>query len=99
MKSIVSTALLSCAMAFAAASAPAQDAMKKTDPMAKDAMGMRKEMSMQDCKAHMAMAKPAAGMKKDEATMKKDEACAAMMKKDEAMMKKDGMEKKDAMKK
>lgn len=98
MKSIVSTTLLCSVMAFAAASASAQDAMKKADPMAKEAMGMKKEMSMQDCKDHMAM-KPAAGMKKDDAMMKKDETCAAMMKKDAAMMHKDGamMKKDDAM--
>jgi hypothetical protein len=103
------TALMSACFLFAAGSATAaDDAMKKAEPMAKDAM-MKKEMTAQECKDHMAkndgmkkddaMAKKDdAMMKKDDAGMKKDEMCAEMMKKDGAMMKKDEMAK-DAMKK
>ena len=61
--------------------------MKKDDGMAKDGMMMKKEMSMQECKDHMAMAnkdammKDGAMMKKDDAMMKQDTMCADMMKK------------------
>jgi hypothetical protein len=48
--------------------------MKKDDGMAKDGM-MKKEMTMQECKDQMAMAK------KDDAMMKQDGQCADMMKK------------------
>lgn len=91
MNALTKTLLCAC-LAAAAGTSFAQDAMKKTEPMAGDAMA-KKEMTMQDCKDHMAMAKKD-GMKKDDASMKKDAACADMMKKDEGMMKKD-----DAMKK
>ena len=80
MKTLAATLLSGC-LALTAAGAIAADDMKKTDPM-------KKEMTMQECKDHMAMAK------KDDATMKKDAMCADMMKKepakkDDAMMKKD----------
>ncbi len=90
----ITTALMFC-MALAAGSAAAQDAKK--DSMAKDGM-MKKEMTMQECKDHMAMSKTA-GTKKDDAMMKKDTMCSGMMKKDGAMMKKDdAMMKKDGAK-
>jgi pentapeptide MXKDX repeat protein len=86
-------ALLSGCIALSAGAAFAQDAMKKDDAMTK------KEMTMRDCKDHMAMAKKD-GMKMDDAMMKKDAMCADMMKKDgmakDGMMKKDGMTKDDA---
>jgi len=85
----VSKIVLGACIALAGTGAFAQDAMKKADPMAKDGM-MKKEMTMQECKDHMAMAKKD-GMKKDDAAMKADKTCADMMKKDD--MKKD-----DAMK-
>ena len=68
-------------------------------PMAK-ADTMKKEMSMQECKDHMAMANKDTMAKRDDAMMKKDAACADMMKKGE-MMKKDGamMKKDEPMKK
>ena len=58
----------------------AQNTMMKDDGMAKDGM-MKKEMSMQECKDHMAMASKDSMMKKDDAMMKKDTMCADMMKK------------------
>ncbi len=77
----ITTALVCACIAMAAGGASAQDAMKKGDPMAKDGMMMKKDMTMQECKDHMAMAKKD-GMKKDEAMMKKDTMCSDMMKKD-----------------
>ena len=76
----ISKTLMCAVIALAAGGASAQDAMKKTDPMAKDGK-MKKEMTMQECKDHMAMAKKD-GMKKDAAMMKMDTMCASMMKKD-----------------
>jgi hypothetical protein len=73
--------LLSAFVVAAAFSGCAQDKMMmKDDGMAKDGM-MKKEMSMQECKDHMAMQKDGATMKKDDAMMKKDTMCADMMKK------------------
>jgi hypothetical protein len=73
--------LLSAVVIAAAFSGCAQDKMMmKDDGMAKDGM-MKKEMSMQDCKDHMAMQSKDATMKKDDAMMKKDTMCADMMKK------------------
>ena len=92
MKTFAATLLSGC-LALTAAGAIAADDMKKTDPM-------KKEMTMQECKDHMAMAKKDdATMKKDDATMKKDAMCADMMKKDS--MKKDDatMKKEEPMKK
>ena len=83
MNTLSKTLMCAC-IALAAGGSFAQDATMKKDHMAK------KEMTMQDCKDHMAMAKKD-GMKKDDAMMKKDTTCAEMMKKDGAMMKKDGM--------
>ena len=86
------TAILFGAMlSMTAGLAMAQDTMKK-DAMKDGAMS--KDMTMQQCKDHMAMQKKE--MKKDDASMKKDTLCADMMKKDgmkkdDAMMKKDGM--------
>src|SRR5258708_2940136 len=86
-------ALMSTCMLFAANTAIAMDAMKKGDTMAKDSM-MKKDMTMQECKDHMAMSKKD-GKKKDEMMIKKDAMCADMMKKDtmgkDSMMKKDDM--------
>lgn len=76
----IATVLLSACMALAAGGVSAQDAMKKGEPMAKDGM-MNKDMTMKECKDHMAMSKKN-GMKKDDAMMKKDTMCADMMKKD-----------------
>lgn len=86
MNAFMTTFLATC-IALTAGSAMAQDAMKKDDPM------MKKDMTVQECKDHMAMAKKD-GMKKDDAMMKKDTMCADMMKKEgmanDGMMKKDG---------
>jgi len=91
MNSISKTLMCAClAVAASAGTSFAQDAMKKDEPMAKDGM-MKKEMTMQECKDHMAMTKKD-GMKKDDAMMKKDTMCADMMKKD-------GMKKDEPMKK
>ena len=88
---------LACAcIALAAGTANAQDAMKKSDSMAPDGM-MKKDMTMQECKDHMAMAKKD-GMKRDDAMKSHDAACADMMKKGGGAMSKDGADK-DAMKK
>ena len=78
MKTLTAGLLCAC-LSIAAGSAVAADDKKKD--------GMKHDMSMQECKDHMAMAKKD-GMKKDDAMMKKDTMCADMMKKD-AMMKKD----------
>lgn len=81
MKTMVVSAVMGLCLAFAAGGVSAQDAMKKSDSMAKDGM-MKKEMTMQECKDHMAMAKKE-GMKKDDAMMKADKTCADMMMKKE----------------
>jgi hypothetical protein len=83
----LATLLFCTALSMSAGFASAQDAMKKD--ATKDS-AMTKEMTAQQCKDHMAMAKKD-GMKKDDTTMKTDAMCADMMKKDDAMMKKDGM--------
>lgn len=82
------TTLAAICLSLAASAGHAQDAMKK------DGM-MKKEMTMQECKDHMAMAKKDdAMMKKDNAMMMKHKTCTDMMKKDgmahDGMMKKDG---------
>ena len=84
---MLTTALISACMAFAAGTA---GAAAHTEKEKKDAM-MKKDMTMQECKDHMAMAKKD-GMKKDDAMMKKDTMCADMMKKD-TMAKPDPMKK------
>ena len=68
--------LIGLCFALAAGGAFAQDGMKM-DGMAK------KEMTMQECKDHMAMVKKG-GMKKDDAMMKMDSMCSDMMKKGHA---------------
>ena len=80
---LLNTALLSTCMAVAAAASFAQDATKHPDPMSKDGMA-KKEMSMQECKDHMAMTNKDGG-KKTDAMMKADPMCADMMKKGSAM--------------
>ncbi|MEO5764720.1 MAG: hypothetical protein ABIR52_05365 [Casimicrobiaceae bacterium] len=93
---VFSAALMCTAMALAAGNAAAADTMKPKDGMMKD--GMKHDMTMQECKDHMAMAaKP--GMTKDDAMMKKDTMCTEMMNKDGMMKKDDGMMKKDMPKK
>ena len=84
----ITTLLVACGAL--ASGAFAADDMKKADGM------MKKEgdMTLQQCKDHMAMSKMD-GMKKDDATMKKDAMCADMMKKDAAMKKDDAAMKKD----
>ena len=73
MKTLV-TALFCCA-ALAGTGAFAASHMEKgaSAPMATEAM-MKKEMAMQECKDHMAMAGKDTMAKKDDAMMKKDAA-------------------------
>ena len=94
MKTFAATLMCAC-MTFVAGNVAAASHTEKSAsaPMAKDDM-MKKEMSMQDCKDHMAMAKKD-GMKKDDAMMKKDAMCDEMMKKDDMVKKDDAMMKKD----
>jgi len=89
--------LLCASLCLAAGSTLAASHMEKG---ASAPMAMTKEMSLQECKDHLAMAKKDTMAKKDDAMMKKDAACAEMVKKDE-MMKKDGamMKKDEPMKK
>ena len=95
MRTFAATLICCASLSFAGAGAVAASHTEKgaSAPMAADGM-MKKEMSMQECKDYMAMAK------KDDAMMKKDAACEEMMKKDE-MMKKEGasMKKEEPMKK
>ncbi len=81
-----SKTLMCACIALASTASFAQDATKKNEPMAKDGM-MKKDMTMQECKDHMAMAKKD-GMAKDDASTKKHTMCNDMMKND-PMMKKD----------
>ena len=81
----IAAILFSTALSMTAGLAVAQDAMKKDGAMSKD-------MTMEQCKDHMAMQKKE--MKKDDMSMKKDTMCADMMKKD-GMKKDDAMMKKD----
>jgi len=76
---IISKTLMCASIALAAGSTFAQDTMKKDEPKANQGM-MKKNMTMQECKDHMAMAKKD-GMKKDDAMMHSDAMCADMMKK------------------
>ena len=93
------TSTLACAcIALAAGTANAQDTTKKSGSMGADGM-MKKDMTMQECKDHMAMAKKD-GMKRDDAMKGHDAMCSDMMKK--GGMHKDGMKDgmhKDTMKK
>jgi pentapeptide MXKDX repeat protein len=102
---MISNTLICAAIGLASVGAFAQDAMKKSDAMSGD--GMKSAPTMQDCKDHMAMAKPDAmkkdemkkdemkkdEMKKDDAAMKMDKACSDMMMKGDAMKKDDAMKK------
>ena len=101
MRTLVATLSCGCLLGLAGPPAFAASHMEKgaSAPMAK-ADTMKKEMSLQECKDHVAMARKDTMARKDDATMKKDAACADMMKKDE-MMKKDGamMKKDEPMKK
>ena len=76
---IISKTLMCASIALAAGSSFAMDTMKKDEPMANQGM-MKKNMTMQECKDHMAMAKKD-GMNKDDAMMQSDAMCANMMKK------------------
>ncbi|MDO9315742.1 MAG: pentapeptide MXKDX repeat protein [Burkholderiaceae bacterium] len=79
----ISTAVTFACMTIAAGTVFAADAMKPEDGM------MKKEMTMQQCKDHMAMSKKD-GMKKDDATMKMEATCKDMMAKDPLNVKKPG---------
>lgn len=84
MKSLNRSLICAC-IAVAAGSISAQDTMKKPDTMTKDGMAS-KDMTMQQCKDHMAMMKKNTMNKdvpkRDDAMMKHDAMCADMMKKD-----------------
>ena len=83
---------LACAcIALAAGTANAQDAMKKSDAMAADGM-MKKDMTRQECKDHMAMAKKD-GMMRDDEMKSHDAMCSSMMKKGAKSMHKGSMHK------
>ena len=101
MRTFAATLICCASLSFAGAGAVAASHTEKgaSAPMAADGM-MKKEMSLQECKDYMAMAKKDTMAKKDDATMKKEAACEEMMKKDE-MMKKEGsaMKKEEPMKK
>ena len=88
MKSLV-TALFCCATLVGSGAFAASHMEKGASAPMAGAGTMKKEMSMQECKDHMAMASKDAMAKKDDAMMKKDAACAEMIRKDGAMMKKD----------
>jgi len=90
-------ATLACAsLGLFAGSAFAASHMEKgaSAPMAHGDM-VKKDLSLQECKDHMAMAKKDTMAKKEDAMMKKDAACAEMVKKDETMKKDGAMMKKD----
>ena len=76
---VISKTLMCASIALAAGSSFAMDAVKKDEPMANQAV-MKKHMTMQECKDHMAMAKKD-GMNRDDAMMHSDAMCANMMKK------------------
>jgi hypothetical protein len=89
---VLATSLLCAAMAFSTSASFAQDATK-SEGMPKDGM-MKKEMTTDDCKAHMANMKKDGvmkdgagnvmnkdGTKRDETMMKHDAMCSDMMKK------------------
>ena len=89
MRTLVATFFCCAAVGLSGASFAASHMEKGASaPMAKGET-MKKEMSMQECKDHMAMSGKDTMAKKDDAMMKKDAACAEMIKKDGAMMKKD----------
>lgn len=72
----IATALICASIALANGGAAAQDATKKSDSTAKG--GMKSNMTMQECKDHMAMSKKGE-MKMDDAMHKM---CTDMMKKE-----------------
>lgn len=91
---LLANSLMCAVIALSATASFAQDAAKPTQGMPKDGMA-KKEMTTDDCKAHMAaMKKDGAmkdgagnvmnkdGTKRDEAMAKHDSMCADMMKKD-----------------
>ena len=78
MKTLTAT-LVCLSLGMSAVTAFAQDAPKKDAP-AKDGM-MTKEMTMQQCKDHMAMMQKDGMKKDDEMTMMRGAMCADMMKK------------------
>jgi hypothetical protein len=84
MKSLTSNLICAC-IAMSAVGAFAQDTTKKNDTMPKDGV-VKKDMTMQECKDHMAMMKKDGTKKdepnKDDAMMKQEAMCADMMKKD-----------------
>ena len=85
---IFSRTLMCASIALVAGSSFAQDTMKKDEPMATEGM-MKKNMTMKECKEHMAMAKKS-GMKKDDAMMHSDAMCADMMKKHSSSKRRSG---------
>jgi hypothetical protein len=86
MRTLAAASLCCAALGLAGTSFAASHMEKGASaPMAT----MKKELTLQECKDHMAMAGKDTMAKKDDARMKKDAACAEMMKKDGAMMKKD----------
>ena len=87
MRTLAAT-LICASLSFAGASAFAASHTEKgaSAPMAQGGT-MKKEMSVQECKDYVAMAK------KDDAMMKKDAACEEMVKKDEMMKKEEPMKK------
>ncbi len=87
--------IISAGLVLVASSAFAMDDTNKAGSMAKDGMMKKDSMTMQECKDHVAMAKP--GMKKDDAMMKKDAMCADMMKHGSGMKKNDSMMKPEGM--
>lgn len=71
---------LACAcIALAAGTANAMDSTKTGDSMAADGM-MKHDMTRQECKDHMAMARKD-GMNRDDAMKSHDAMCSSMMKK------------------
>ena len=96
---LLANSLMCAVIALSATASFAQDAARPTQGMPKDSMpkdGMaKKEMTTDDCKAHMAAMKKDGvmkdgagnvmnkdGTKRDEAMAKHDSMCAIMMKKD-----------------
>lgn len=88
MKNLTHVLIAGCA-AMAFTGAFANDTVKKNDTMAKDQM-TQGQMTLQQCKDHMATSNKSA--KKDDATIRMDAMCAELMnqqeaKKDDAMRK------------
>ena len=83
---------LACAcIALAAGTANAMEATKTGDSMAADGM-MKHDMTRQECKDHMAMARKD-GMNRDDAMKSHDAMCSSMMKKGAKRMHKGSMHK------